>query len=317
MHPRPEDGDRRVLLEPKLPVEPLEPHLDRGGPARGAQREHQLADEPREAVDVSGVVRVDHTGLRLGVRLAPRRCSPVDLDDELGLPPLQLRAKKVPKLAVVPVPGAPPTDRYEEQVGLCERLQPVGRPGGLEHRVAERPGHPVEHRGSREEPHVLPAQPGEVLEVEEVGHEAVVAARVARRARSCAPVLHREGSEVGACGPALGLLRQLRDPGLVDLQPERAEHETDLPAAEPELLDADLQEPAGGPRSCDREPRQAATGEHQRRSVGDVLGEGGNRPNARPGSEEVDVVEDQHDGMRGGGERGREPRERRRSGAPG
>ena len=89
--------------------------------------------------------------------------------------------QEVSELVVVPVPLAPPIERDDEQVRPRDRLELARRSGGLEHRVAQRPAHPVEDRGPRQEADVARAQPREVLEVEVVGHESVVAANAAQR----------------------------------------------------------------------------------------------------------------------------------------
>ena len=115
-------------------------------------------------------------GLRLTVRLAPRRRPPVELDDEIGLAPLQLGEEEVSKLVVVPVPIALPIERHDEEVRLHERLELVRRSRGLEHCIAQWAAHPLQHCGPGQEADVARAQPGQVLEVEVVDHESVVAA---------------------------------------------------------------------------------------------------------------------------------------------
>ncbi len=158
MNPRAEHTDRRVLLETKRLVEPGEPALDRVDPTSRAQRERESRYQPREALHVSGRAGVGDTGLGLAVRLAPGGRTAVQLLHGFGLALPELGAQEVSKASVVAVPRALCVEPDDEQVRVGERLEPGRRANRLEHGVAERPAHPLEHRGPGEEPHVARAQ---------------------------------------------------------------------------------------------------------------------------------------------------------------
>ena len=93
---------------------------------------------------------------------------------------VEVGAQHVGEQVVVPVPLAVRVERDDEQVLPLQRLQrrPSARPAG--HRVAQRPGQPVEHRGVEQEPAHALRQPVEHLVAEVVDDEPVVAGEPAR-----------------------------------------------------------------------------------------------------------------------------------------
>ena len=110
------------------------------------------------------------------VRRAPRCRAGVELRHQVGLAPRELGLEQVAEEVVVPVPAAAVVERDDEQVRVLELCQRLGRVGAVEDRIAQRRGHPVEHRGPREELDVVRPQLGEVLRAQVVRHEPVVAA---------------------------------------------------------------------------------------------------------------------------------------------
>ena len=63
----------------------------------------------------------------------------------------QLRPQQLLEEVVVAVPLPMGVQRHQEQVGARQRLQLRRGAALLEDRVAERPGHPLEHGGPRQE----------------------------------------------------------------------------------------------------------------------------------------------------------------------
>ena len=282
VHPRAEDADDRVPLESRVVVEEVEPGLGGRRSTRRAQRQHDVAEQPRGPVDVAGGVRVRDRGLRGSARLVPRRRALVELTDELGLSPLQLVAEELAELAVVAVPAAFPVEADEEEVRRGQRLELRRGSGRLEHCVAQRPAQPVEDRRSRHEADVVRIQAGERLEVEVVGQEAVAAALLRGLARPRRRVADRRRSEVDADGPAFGALGQLGDVRLGPLEADAAEEETHLAPAQGEVVGGELEDLAGRTRTRDRDPGQRTSREDQRPPIGEVRGELGDDPRAPP-----------------------------------
>ena len=248
--------------------------------------------------------------------LVPDRSPPVELGDDLGLTPLQLGSQELSKLVVEPIPPAPPVERHEKQVRPRDRLQLARRPTGFEHCVAQRPAHPIEDRCSRQEVDVLRPQSGEVLEVEVVGHEPVLtphSGTVVTRAS----VLERQRGEIGTDRPAFRSTGQLGDVLRVVVDVDCAQEQFDFAPTQCQLCDTYLEQATGRPHTCNRQPRQDTTREHERRAVWNVLRECGDCAGALSRPKLVDVVEHEHERLVGG-EQGRgESPDGGRGGRPG
>ena len=91
------------------------------------------------------------------------------------LAPLELVPQQLTEQVVVAIPLAPPVQAYDEAVRTLERVECVCRPGRLEHRIAERAGHALQHRRVLEEGRFRGRKAREKLDAEVVGHELVVA----------------------------------------------------------------------------------------------------------------------------------------------
>ena len=110
------DGDPRVALDQALGLEPLHPAHDGVGPPTRPRRVRQLQDQATHAVGVSAGLRVLDGDLRPAVGLVPR-CGPeVQLGDELGLAPPELRRQQLAEETVVAVPVPVPVERDHQQV---------------------------------------------------------------------------------------------------------------------------------------------------------------------------------------------------------
>ncbi len=176
MHPDPEHRDRGIPLEQRWIVEHREPALDGGHAAAPVVRKRERRDEPRELVGVAGCGRVLDRDVRLAVRLAPGGRPAIESRDELGLASLELGLEHLPEEMVVAKPAAPMVECDDEQVLVLQLLEHLRRVGALEHRVAERAAHAVEHRRAKQELELGRPDASELLGPQVVRDEAVVAA---------------------------------------------------------------------------------------------------------------------------------------------
>jgi hypothetical protein len=174
--PAAEHGDRGVAGEQPRVVEPHEPALRVGDPHRRAPRKRCDAHELRHPRRVPGCVGVVDRGLELAVRSTPVGRPAVELAHQSRLLARELREQQLAEQVVEAEPFSTVVERHEEEIRLLDRLQPACGVAALQHRVAERRGHPLEHRAAGEEPQLLRGQAGEMLDLQIVGDETVVSA---------------------------------------------------------------------------------------------------------------------------------------------
>jgi hypothetical protein len=98
----------------------------------------------------------------------------VQLWDQLGLAPLQLGSEQVAEQVVVAVPLASAVQGDQEEIGLGQRLQHLGRALGVQDRIAQWSTHPVQHRRTGQERHLSGGKPRQQLRVQVVDDEPVV-----------------------------------------------------------------------------------------------------------------------------------------------
>ena len=276
-----ERGDRRVRLQ-LAGVEALEPALD--GSDRGR------SGRPASAIDVTS--RADPVGVARRPRRARARAPLAAGLEPVGRAPVEpgtgpARALELARGAVRGTGGGSDTTRGGGRAGPgrgrpVEALE-LGRGVlSLEDGVAERPAHPVEHRRAPEERELLRRQLGEVLGAEVVGEVSVVAPDVHDLARAAVLVLEGERREVEARRPPLAPAQELGDIRVGQLDPGLAQQELRLAPAEREHLGAELEQPAAGPESGDRQVRLGAPGQDDRRPLRQVLDERRRRRRPNP-----------------------------------
>ena len=124
----------------------------------------------------------------------------------------ELSLEHVAEEVVVPVPAATMVEPDEEQVRLLHGLELARRALAPQNRVTEWGAHPLEHRGSREEPPAGRGQPRQVLAAQVIGDVLVVPGEtreVDRLAGLVALFLAPDRRELEPRGPALGPVREL------------------------------------------------------------------------------------------------------------
>ena len=146
---------------------------------------------------------------------------------------------------VVPVPLPVGVQRHQEQVGARQRLQHRRGAALLEDRVAERPRHPLENGGPREEAKLVRGQVREQLRLQVVGHETVAPGERRRALRLDPPRPDRQRGEIETCGPALGLLGELGDLVVRQVHAGRVEQLARLRLGHAQIVRA--RSPASGP----------------------------------------------------------------------
>ena len=109
-------GDQRVPFDQSSLREPLEPPAGGLGASAGVGGEREALDQPGHPIGVLGRLGVVDGQLRQPVGLAPGRRPSLELLDQVGLAPLELRAEQVAEQMVVLVPLAMPVQRDTEAV---------------------------------------------------------------------------------------------------------------------------------------------------------------------------------------------------------
>ena len=99
-----------------------------------------------------------------------------------GLVAFQLRQQHVAEQVMVAEPLAPLVQRHQQQIGPGQILQRRRGPGPVQHRLAQRPAHPLQHRGPGQEHPLPPGDPGQELRLHILAHQPVATAGGDRRA---------------------------------------------------------------------------------------------------------------------------------------
>ena len=207
---RSQHGDHRMPLDPAPVFQPPEPPFQGGEPALPMGRHPEPFHQASGGVNVPGGDGVLQRILRQVIAQAPARGAATQDGHQVGLLAVQLRQEHVAEQVVVAVPVAPPVQRHQQQVRPLQVGQGRGGPGQLKHRVAQWPGHPLQHRGPGQE-YPLPAgDPRQELRLHVLAHQPVVTAEGDRRARDGAAFAQVQRREVQPGRPALGPLMELR-----------------------------------------------------------------------------------------------------------
>ena len=276
--------------------------LQRRVPRRGDQvRGIGLAPGRQQVADGTGHV----AGLR-----APCPRSRVQLGDVLGRAAvLELAAQDVAEDVVVAKPLAALVERYEEEIGALDLAQQRLGPALAAHGVAQRRAEAVQHAGLEEEA-ARPGLLGRDDLVAEVVEEVAVIRELLGVARA-GPIAQRQPGEVEPGRPALGPLAQQGELIRVQRQGERVvEQRRGLGVAEPQLLAGDLVEL--GPRAQPRDPdrRLGPRRDDEVRGAGQVVEQEAHAIVHGHIGDQVVVVEHEHVGAPGGGQRVDQQRQR-------
>ena len=245
--------------------------------------------------------------------LAPGRGSGVQLRDEVGLASLQLTAQQLAEQPVVAVVARATVEREDEEAPTLKLLQPVRGPCGLEHGVTQRPGQAVEERRADQERGLIRGQLVEDLGPEVLAEELAVADRD-RAVAVGAAHLRREGRQIEAGRPSLGLLAQLGHVELGRFDAGPRQEVVGLADIEREVGHADLQESALDAHAGEREPGVGPRRDDQTSTLGQPGGERADEVEALRVRDAVKVVDDQGDGIRRRLERGQQRRDQGRRG---
>ena len=275
---RPVHGHGRVPLDQLPLLEPLHPSQDRVHATARPHGLHHLHDQPRDVVAVAGLLRVVNGQLTKAVGLEPGGRPKVEPGHDLRFTSPQLGAQQIPEQVVIAVPLVPPVQRDQQQVGPLEGHQHRARPCGAEHRVAQRPAHPLQHRGPGQERHLVLGQPGQQLRPQVIGHKPVVPREPKTRGRFRASGLDGQGREVQADRPALGPLDQLAVVSIAETNPHGLKQQhASLGRIHGQVVHANLHHLSGGPQPRHRQRRRAARSDRQLRPGRQVQRQRGDR----------------------------------------
>ena len=138
------DGERGIPRQ-LVVAEPPEPFIQRLHSAVVMERQRHDVEQAGNGVRLAGFVTVDDRFLRHVVRDAPGHGASVECGNDIRLGAFELVPEQFAEQVVVAIPLAAPVEGDDEAVRALELLEPLYRAGGLEHGVAEAPGHAIEH----------------------------------------------------------------------------------------------------------------------------------------------------------------------------
>ena len=266
------DGERGVVH--KLVVaEPPEPLLHGLQAAVVVERRTEGVDQAGDGVRLAALLDRSRPPPRAGRWRRTRPSHGVERGHHIRLAPLELVPQQLAEQVVVAIPLAPPVEGHHEAVRARERLEHACRPRRLEHGVAKTAAHAIQDRCVLEELRLGRRQPGEELETEVVGHEAVVAGEDLDARRLRRPGLKRERREVQAGRPAFRPLGQLGELARVELDARSFQQQLGLLLAQPEVSHADLLHPSLCPPAGERQRRLFPARDRDLRAGRNVLEE--------------------------------------------
>src|SRR5262249_20922301 len=111
----------------------------------------QLQNQPGYPVVVSGRLCVVDRRLRHGVRLEPHGRTEMKILDQIRLSAPEFCPQQLAQQMVVAVPLTATVERDDEQVPGFQSFEDIPRSLLTQDRIAERPAHPVQDRGTDEE----------------------------------------------------------------------------------------------------------------------------------------------------------------------
>ena len=321
LEPGPEHGHLRVASEQALVLEPAEPAADRVNPPGAVGRHGQLPDQPGDPIGVPGSLGVVDRGLGQPIGFTPSRRPPVQLGDQTRLTPLQLGDQQLMEQVMVAIPPTLAVKGDQQQVGRLQRLQDLGGSGGVQDRVAQRPRHPVQHRGAGQEREQLGWNLAQHLRPQIVGHEPVIPGEPDPGVAAGAARLVGQPGQIQPHRPPLGPPEQLVDLSVVEPDASTLQQGTGLLVVHPKVADPELQHPALGAQHRHRQRRPGPGGHQQLRPGGQLGGQLGHQVQALLVLQQLQVIKDHGhwlgDGRHRGGQPGHRPKDRgARSGQP-
>jgi hypothetical protein len=202
-------GGQRVPLDPAPVLQPPEPPLQGGDPGLPVERQPEFFHHPGCGIDVPGSHEVLQRLRRQVIAQAPAGSSPPQHRDHARLQPLELGQQHIAEQVVVAVPLPPPIQRYQQQVRPGQLGQGRGRPGSSQHRLDQRPGHALQHRGLGQERALPRRDAGQELRLHVLAHQSVIARERDRCGAQRASRPQGQRRQVQPDRPSLGSLVQL------------------------------------------------------------------------------------------------------------
>ena len=179
-------------------------------------------------IDVFGGDGVFQRLFGLVVAQAPGGRAAAQHRDQAGFQAVQLGEQHVAEQVVVAVPLAAAVQRHQQQAGPGQLGQRRGRAALIQHRLAQRPAHPLQHRGPGHEHPLRRRDPGQELRLQIRTDPPVRAAeRGRRRPRGRPPAATAPPATTGR--PPLGPPVQHRRLLLAQHHPRRPQHRRRLP----------------------------------------------------------------------------------------
>jgi len=195
---------------------------------------------------------------------------------------------------MVAVPLAAPVQRHQQQIRPGQTRQDRGRPGLVQHRLAQRPAHPLQHRGPGQEHPLLRRDPRQKLGLQVRADQLVLAGERRHRVGQRTPVPQRQRRQVQPGRPSLGPLVQLSHLLRAQADPRPTQQRCRLRHRKRQVAGADLQDPARGAQPRHRQRRRVPPGQHQLRAIRHVVGQYRQRGPALCAVQHVHVVQHQH-----------------------
>ena len=304
-------GSQRVSVDPALVFQPTHPPLQCGEPALPVSQHRQPFHQPRSRADVARGDGVFERRLGQVVPQAPvGRAVPQDRH-QVRFAAVQVGQQHVAEQVMVAVPLSPPVQRHQQHVGPGQLRQDRGGAGRVQYRLAQRTGHPLQHRGAGQERPLPLRDPFQDLCLQIVADQPVIAAEGQRRLPGRAAFSDGKYREVQAGWPPFGPLVQPRHVRITERDTGVAQQRGCLREGERKVTGADLQNPRLGAQPGDPQGRPAPPGQYQPRPGRHVIGQDRHRGPALGIMQQVHIVQDEHHGCGHRRERRGQPRQDR------
>ena len=301
--------EHRVSLDPAPVLQPPEPPLQGCGPASPVGLQPEFLHQAGGLIDVSGGHGVLQRVLIHAVARIPCGGASLQHRDQLRTLAFQLRQEHVTEQVVVAVPLPPLVQRHQQQVGPGQIGQRRRGSGPVQHRLAQRPAHPLQHRGPGQEGPLPRGDPGQELRLHVLADEPVIPGDGDRRGPGRAAFPQAQRREIQPDRPSLGPPVQFRHLIGVQRHLRRAEQRGRLVAGQRQVSGADLGDPALGAQPRDPQRRLVPPGQRQPRAARHMIGQHRQRGPASGVVQRVHIIQDEHHRRRHRGERRPQPRD--------
>ena len=273
----------------------VEPEPQRLDPPAACELVPVPERDPAGLREIAALVREGKRLLRASVRLAPSCCPLQVHGEQLRMTTIELRSEKITKQVVVAEPPAAIVERDDERIRAREGLKRIRGVVRAQHRIAQGWGHPVEDRRTEQEPLEIARLARNYLLQEIVGELLLCAGQFGSPRRGIVAVSQRQGCQRDRGSPPLRPLAQSLGRLLGQLETTEGGNGSRLLGVQCKERDPDLDQISTCTEAAEGHSRIATPDQHQLRAGWHLLREELDNRAAPLGSDEVNVVQHQHE----------------------